>query len=645
MVKKRILHSIPDSRELLQDVFECLDDALLLVEPETWTILGCNPAVEKIFGYRPEEIIGRSPELLHLNLRKYSEMVFPVLDEGRAFRMEVHLQRKDGRFLVSDLAVTEVLDQAGHRLVLVSLVRDITERKQAENLLQIQRDLALALTETNNLQRALQLSLEAALQVSGLECGGIYLRDERDGSLRLAYHQGWSPSFVRAADRYAADTRKARLIMKGRPLYGRHPDLDPALVRAEQREGLQALAIIPINHQKRVIACLNVASRKLENVPPASRTALEAIASQIGLSIRQVRAEEKLRLSEQRYVMAERLAHIGHWERDHQTQEASWSPEVFRIFGLDPKAGVPNFAEFMNRVHPGDRELLRREIEAAWSSGKRPLKARQFEYRIQRLDGTERDILTTLEPAPAADGQPTKLIGTLQDITESKASKIRITAISKAERESLQRDLHDTVCQQLAGLAFLAEEIKQNLFKNPEQAERDLEKLIQINQAALGQAKEVARGLTPLSGEPGALENALREMARTVSVTYRIPCRLIVPPATLLLDSTVSTQLYLIAREAAVNAARHARGQLIRITLSYRRDSVTLRVIDDGRGLDPKKSDPGLGLAIMKQRAELIDARLRIFPGKKRGTVVEGLWKKEEDQRVSLSPGTDRRDL
>ena len=184
--------------------------------------------------------------------------------------------------------------------------------------------------------------------------------------------------------------------------------------------------------------------------------------------------------------------------------------------------------------------------------------------------GGNGSLSTTVQPVLSSDGRSVTLRGTLQDITDRRVLENRIAAISKAERGSLQRDLHDTVCQQLSGLAFLAEEIKQDLFKHPEQAARDLEKIIEINQTALGQAKEVARGLTPLTDEPGALENALREMARYVSLTYRIPCRWIPPQRIFLLDSLTSTQLYLIAREAAVNAARHARGRLIRITLSYR---------------------------------------------------------------------------
>ncbi len=338
--------------------------------------------------------------------------------------------------------------------------------------------------------------------------------------------------------------------------------------------------------------------------------------------------ETSLRKSEQKYSLAESLAHIGHWERDFSEDRASWSPELFRIFGINPQDGAPNLREFMNLVHPQDRNRLQHKLDSIMFSApkKKPI---LIEYRIIRPDGKKRFLSTTVQPVLSSNGRSVTLRGTLQDITDRRILENRITSISKAERASLQRDLHDTVCQQLTGLAFLAEEIKQDLFKLPHQAALDLEKIIEINQTALGQAKEIARGLTPLTDEPGALVNALREMARYVSLTYRIPCRWIPPQRILPLDSLTSTQMYFIAREAAVNAARHAQGRLIRITLSYRGNSVTVRVTDDGRGLDPvQMRKQGLGLETMKQRADLIGARLRISLGKKRGTVVECNWKK-----------------
>ena len=71
--------------------------------------------------------------------------------------------------------------------------------------------------------------------------------------------------------------------------------------------------------------------------------------------------ETSLRKSEQKYSLAESLAHIGHWERDFSEDKASWSPELFRIFGINPRGGAPNLREFMNLVHPQDRDRLQHE--------------------------------------------------------------------------------------------------------------------------------------------------------------------------------------------------------------------------------------------------------------------------------------------
>ena len=225
--------------------------------------------------------------------------------------------------------------------------------------------------------------------------------------------------------------------MQGRPIYSRHPDLKLTLSRSERREGLQALAIIPIYHKKRVIGCLNVASRKMESIPEYSRAALEAIASQIGLSIRQVRTEENLRQSERRYAMAESLAHIGHWERN-SGDRTSWSPEIFRIFGIDPQGGAPNLRKFMKLVHPQDRDRLQRKLESVRFSASKKKDPVSVEYRIIRPDGMERFLSTTVQPVRSSDGRSDTLRGTLQDITDRKVLENRIAAISKSERESLR---------------------------------------------------------------------------------------------------------------------------------------------------------------------------------------------------------------
>ncbi len=213
-----------DSRRLLDATFACLDDALVIVVPATRTILEINPAVERVFGYSQQELIGRSTECLHVDrdaFERFGKDMLPALEEKGVFRTEYRMRRKDGSVFESEHVVTQVRDISGRRVAAASLVRDITVRKRAERLLRVQRDLALGLSEAKDLQEMLRLCLRAALDTSGMELGGIYLRDDRDGSLQLSYHQGLSDDFARAACRYPADSANARLVMEGRPLYTR----------------------------------------------------------------------------------------------------------------------------------------------------------------------------------------------------------------------------------------------------------------------------------------------------------------------------------------------------------------------------------------------------------------------------------------
>jgi PAS domain S-box-containing protein len=123
------------ANRLLEQTFASLDDALFVVDTATRTIIACNPAVERIFGYRKEEVLGRNTEFLHVDRAMYEHFgqeLFPVLDAEGVFRAEFRMRRKDGSIFCSEHTVTEIRDDTGQRTGAVSLVRDITEHKRVE---------------------------------------------------------------------------------------------------------------------------------------------------------------------------------------------------------------------------------------------------------------------------------------------------------------------------------------------------------------------------------------------------------------------------------------------------------------------------------------------------------------------------------
>lgn len=128
-------------------------------------------------------------------------------------------------------------------------------------------------------------------------------------------------------------------------------------------------------------------------------------------------AEERLKVSEAALSKAQELAHLGNWELDIQTGKTAWSGELRRIYGIAPEEVEPTFDRFMGLVHPEDRKIIEEGMHRILS---RKLSQLEFDMRIIRPDGQERDVLVKLEVVTDKDGKPAKLIGTNLDITERK---------------------------------------------------------------------------------------------------------------------------------------------------------------------------------------------------------------------------------
>jgi PAS domain S-box-containing protein len=111
---------------------------------------------------------------------------------------------------------------------------------------------------------------------------------------------------------------------------------------------------------------------------------------------------------------AARILHVGSWEWEIETDEVSWSAELYRMFGVD-RTFVPSYAAYCERVHPADRERVARLIDSAVKTGT-PL---EHEARIVRPDGCVR-VLHCRGEVVSKDGRAVRLFGTCQDITERK---------------------------------------------------------------------------------------------------------------------------------------------------------------------------------------------------------------------------------
>ncbi len=270
-----------------------------------------NPAYLRMFGLESEqEIKSMSAADLYADPRQRETYSNTLLTQGHISEFELQFKEKDGSLFWGSVNASIVRDESGNAIYFDGIIEDITERKQAQDLIQTQRDLALKLGAAVRLDETLQQCLETAIHVAGMDAGGVYLVDEISGELNLASSQGLSPEFVEATSYYDADSPNARLVMAGEPVYVDYQGLGLPLDDVRRRENLRGIAILPVHHEGKVIACLNITSHSLDKIPDAARNTLETIAAQIGSFVARARTEENLRLARREWE--EIFQAIGH---------------------------------------------------------------------------------------------------------------------------------------------------------------------------------------------------------------------------------------------------------------------------------------------------------------------------------------------
>jgi len=139
--------------------------------------------------------------------------------------------------------------------------------------------------------------------------------------------------------------------------------------------------------------------------------------------------ESKARLEE-----AQRVAHVGHWEWNLETNANIWSAETYRIYGLEPREGPIDIAAIGDMIHPDDRAFVFRSAEEALRTGVRP----EAEHRIVRPTGEVRTVHSLGDVKRNAAGQPYLMFGTVQDVTDRKRAEeiLRQTQVYLAEAQS-----------------------------------------------------------------------------------------------------------------------------------------------------------------------------------------------------------------
>jgi len=301
--QKKAEETLKNSEERLKILFESAPNPYYLADQKGYFIDG-NKAAENLLGYKKEELIGKSFLKLKILSAKQilhaSKLLLKNIQGKRTGPDEFILKRKDESQVYTEMHTYPV--KIKNKTVILGIAHDITERKQAENNLRIQHELALITSGSNSLNFIMESLLALSMQLDSIDCVGIYLVNELTGAIDLKYHRGFTKEFVHSASFFDVNSPNVKLINKGKPIYYNYSEI---LLQKEddirKKEGLKATAIIPIIFKKKTIAVLNVASLKYEEISENSRLILESLSAQLGSAIIRTQTIEKLTSSEENY--------------------------------------------------------------------------------------------------------------------------------------------------------------------------------------------------------------------------------------------------------------------------------------------------------------------------------------------------------
>ncbi len=267
------------------------------------------------------------------------------------------------------------------------------------------------------LAEALDIIIEAPW-LSLRQNGGIFLVE--DGQLRLAAQSNLpSPLQSMCAKVAFGHCLCGRAAETGELIHAAH--VDERHDTHYEGMGPHGHYAVPILSGGDVLGVLLLSLPDGRERDEAELAHLRAAADVLASLIVRKRAEAELKQSRSRLVEAQRIARIGSWENDLNQQRSVWSDEEFRILGYQPGEIEAAYEAFFARVHPDDREAVARAMEDLAEEDYFAV-----DHRVVHPDGTVLHVSELAEVLRDADGRPEKLIGTTQDITESKRAEFAL---------------------------------------------------------------------------------------------------------------------------------------------------------------------------------------------------------------------------
>lgn len=642
-------------RELSQRLSYHVDNSPLAViewGPDMRLSRWSNEA-EHIFGWKAEEVLGKRMEEFRW---VYSEDVPQVSEVTADLKQGTNPRRfssnrnycKDGSVVHCEWYNSSLLDESGKLRSILSLVLNVTDRKQAEEARHqsLRRFELLAQTAGELLQAPQSRKVVESLchkLMEYLDCHAFFnfMVDDKAGRLHLNAYAGISPDDARRIEwlEYGAAVCGC-VVRDGCRIVAEHipttPDERTELVKSY---GIKAYACHPLlGPAGKVIGTLSFGSRSRETFSDDDLSLMKAVADQVAVAMVRIQDEQTLRENEARMRFALENSSVGAWSLDIVSQVAHRSVEHDRIFGYESPLPTWTYEKFLEHVLPEDRA----EVDGRFHRAVQTQGDWNFECRIRRVDGPVRWIWAAGRHCADEYGNRRLLAGIVQDITERKeieqerqilldaerAARTEIEHINRMKDEFLATVSHElrSPLAAIVGWTGLLAKGKVNVSKATEIISQSASGLTQLVEDLLDMSRIIS-GKIRLKREAVDLVTILNNVVESVQFSAQaksIHLNVSFDPQLRALECDPN-RVQQIVWNLLTNAIKFSpEGGLVVISVSQSHRNVVIRVQDSGQGITPeflphiferfrqqdggiarRHGGLGLGLAIVKNLVEL----------------------------------------
>lgn len=590
--------ALRSSEQRYRDLVEQAVDGIFVTDL-TGRLLDANSSATKMFGRGLEEL----RELRFRDLIVPAEVAripaeFTQLGSGGVVTSQWQLRRRDGSTFPGEI-VAQRLD--GGRLL--AILRDITARRQAEDALReselrfrkVFEGVATGIAITD-LQGRFELSNPAYSRLVGWSAQELHRTDFS----RLVHAEDRVANLAEfhrlAAGEIGQFELENRLMRKDGELRWVHKFIS-ALPDETGRPAHLVCLVTDVTERKRAEEALHELNATLEQRVAERTAALQA-------------SEERQRAILDTVVDAIVTAD------EHGTIVAA-NPATERICGWTTAELI---GQNLNVLVPAAyREQHDQHLEEYRRTGIARIIGSRREVQAQRKDGG-------VFPIELAIGKVQRLglvTCVIRDLTERKRLEADVLDIGEDERRRLAAELHDGVCQELAGLGYRVGALLQGREPIGPAPAKELENIAEAIFQVAQHTRQVAHAMNPLIAAGDGLMLGLRQLAATTSRRCAVQCLFNCPAPVQVAQLTVAFQLYRVAQEAVHNAIQHGDAKRITVRLSQREGALCLEIVDSGTGVSAEAVDaPGMGIRTMKYRVGLIGGQFTIERRRRGGTSV-----------------------